>query len=131
MPDTIVALWANSGQSQVIFQAELLPVLVARLLWSAELADRPNLTFVDNDSARHALVKGYSQVVVSARIVDAVWLAEAGLGALSWFARVPSASNIADGPSRLAFHEVEALPASRVRLTEALWGQIMGQVARD
>ena len=64
------------------------------------------LLFIDNDSARHALIKGYTPSLASARLVSSFWESEAALASYCWVERVPSLSNIADGPSRLKFDEV-------------------------
>ena len=66
------------------------------------MAKRRVLQFVDNDAARH----GYSPSVASAAILCETWRLEVALGSLSYFCRVPSSSNLADGPSRLAFDDV-------------------------
>ncbi len=39
---------------------------------------------------------------------------DAELGLVQWVARVPSASNVADGPFRLDFADVGALPGARL-----------------
>ena len=42
------------SQKQIIGQAELLPVLVAKLVWMSTIANRRVFYFLDNDSARIA-----------------------------------------------------------------------------
>jgi len=106
---SVVAKWAAGNDDQVVGQAELLPILLAKLLWFELLRDQPLLCFVDNDSARYAAIAGWSPVRTSAAILDALASWDAVLGAVQWFARVPSPSNIADGPSRLDFTAVAAL----------------------
>ena len=69
------------------------------------------MLFVDNDSARHALIKGGSPSQASAQLVGLFWTAEAHLRSYVWVERVASSSNIADGPSRLEFVEVRRLGA--------------------
>ena len=59
--------------------------------------------FCDNEGAKHGLVRGHSPVVESARIVGAFWIAAGAADAPTWVARVASASNPADAPSRGAF----------------------------
>ena len=79
------------------------------MAWGERWRGRRILLFVDNDSARFALIKGYTPSVASARLVAAFWEMEACLASYCWIDRVPSASNIADGPSRLTFDEVVEL----------------------
>ena len=101
--DALVSQWASSGDSQVIGQAELLPVLISVHTWAEQLRGLPCIIFIDNDSARHGLVSGYSPLLKSAALIAAVLVQLARVGAFPWFARVPSCSNIADAPSRLDF----------------------------
>ena len=125
VPDKVVEAWTGGVKSQVIGQAEILPVVLARTTWPEYLNDAPNFTFVDNNSARYALISGYSPVLESARLVSESWKLDAKVSALSWFARVPSPSNIADGPSRLDFSELEAWPGSKrcTPTVPAAWGR--------
>ena len=112
---------------QLVGQAELLPVVLAQELWGDRFRGRRVLIFVDNDAARHALIKGASPSGPSALMVDAFWTREAELEAFSWVERVPSPSNPADAPSRLQFSGLVALGA-RVRET----GEVLrlGSVSR-
>ena len=83
-----------------IASVELLAIWVALLLWGELCAHRPVLAFVDNDPARHALVRGGSAVEGVASVVDPICDMEIRLRTLAYFERVPSQSNIADPPSR-------------------------------
>ena len=110
---------AGDGARQVIGQAELLPVIVAQRTWRARWTGRRVLVFVDNDSARHALIRGGSPSLASAHLVSEFWRTETALVAYAWIERVPSASNIADGPSRLRFSQIRELggrPVSPVQV---------------
>ena len=49
----------------------------------------------------------------SAAMVNECRLAEAELSTMSWYARVSTFSNLADGPSRLEFSEVKAYAGAR------------------
>ena len=63
--------------------------------------------FVDNESAKFALIKGTTGEKTSAWIVQQYWRKEVELESFSWLERVPSASNCADGPSRGAKRALE------------------------
>ena len=67
--------------------------------------------FVDNNSARDGLIRGYSPVLESCRLIGASAFLDAALGLVPWYERVPSASNIADDPSRLDFTALAAAGA--------------------
>ena len=99
-----VAKWRSKvGQKQVIGQAELFPVVVARLTWRSRVAGRRVLYFLDNESARLALVKAYSPVLASLEIVLQCVEFDAKEQCQSWYARVPTLSNIGDAPSRMRY----------------------------
>ena len=83
-----------------IAAVELLAVLASLLLWSEELRSRAVLGFVDNESAKHALVKGMSASQDSGAICGEVCAIEISQASLIYWERVPSKSNIADEPSR-------------------------------
>ena len=94
-------LATKTGQTQVIGQAELLPILVAKTIWENHIKNKKVMYFVDNDSARLAMIKGYSPVITSLRIIMACSYRDAMCRTVSWYARVPTKSNIADEPSRM------------------------------
>ena len=85
---------------QVIGQAEIAPVVVARMTWAARLQGRLVIHFIDNDAARAGLVKGYSPSLASCALIAEAALEDVRLQAASWYARVPTLSNVADHPSR-------------------------------
>ena len=96
--------WRDDGKrTRVIHQAELLPAQLAIEVWAQAVTGRRVILFVDNDAARAALVKGTTKVRPSARIVSKFWEAAASHEVYAWIDRVPSASNVADGPSRGCF----------------------------
>ena len=103
-------LTVKGTKRQIIGQAELYPALVARRLWKEKLKEgRDVLHFIDNDSARYALIKGSSPCLESAWLVQSFWTHEGEFNTRSWIARVPSRSNLADGPSRGFRAECEAI----------------------
>ena len=95
----------KAGQKQVIGQAEILPILVAKLTWQNKLAHRRVLFFIDNESAKIALIRAYSPVLSSLRLVmeSAAWDYHQQCG--SWYSRVPTVCNIAEDPSRMVVGE--------------------------
>ena len=107
MCPSVVKAWATKmDQVQVIGQAEIFPVLVARHTWKNKLAGRRVLYFIDNDSARLALVKSYSPVLSSLKIICECASWDCIHDSVAWYARVPTGANIADGPSRMSKDEV-------------------------
>jgi hypothetical protein len=100
VPPELVADWRSDGRIQTIGQAELLPVLMCRLTFSELLRHRRVFYYIDNDSARMALIKGHSPSVSSYRIISAIAKLEVESQSWSWYSRIPSHSNPSDGPSR-------------------------------
>ena len=83
-----------------IHQLELLPVLMSFKLWRDKFTGKSAIAFVDNEGAKAALIDGTSDAERSSRIVASVDGVIAEVGACVWYDRVPSASNLADAPSR-------------------------------
>jgi hypothetical protein len=92
--------WRQSQQMQVIGQAEICTIPVALETWRLRLANRNVLIFVDNDSAKDAMIRGDSKHPASAAFVDSARRVAAEIAAGVWYARVASPSNIADAASR-------------------------------
>ena len=71
-----------------------------QLLCLAVLAGRDVVHWIDNTSAKAALVHGYSGALDSSRLVHALHAYNLGLRARPWFEYVRSKANPADEPSR-------------------------------
>ena len=112
--DAAGARRVEAVQRQVICQAELAVVPLALQTWSAVVAHRDVLSFIDNDPAKDALILGSSRSEWSALAVRRTRLLCAELAAAVWYERVPSPSNIADWPSRGDIERLLALGAKRV-----------------
>ena len=106
VPEKVVATWkASENQYQVIGQAEIFPAAVARWTWQHIISNRRVIYFIDNESARLALVKSYSPILPSLRLIMLCLEWDNRNGGTPWYARVPTYSNIADGPSRFEVTE--------------------------
>ena len=111
VPDWLMREWSGGGSRQVIFQVELLPVILAKRVWRHRLKGRRILFFLDNEAARFAILAAYTPVA-RAQALLLLSAAEDGLlQAMSWYARVPTTANIADGPSRMSFGEMATMGA--------------------
>ena len=100
VPKDLVESWKATTGSQVISQAELLVALLVRLHYRDTLLNRPSLWFIDNESARYTLIKGFSPSITMFSLVKEVSFLDASSPCGAWYERVPSLSNIADLPSR-------------------------------
>ena len=110
------------NQEQVIGQAELFPFLVAKWTWAKLLTGRRCIFFIDNEAARLGLVKAYSPVLPSLAIIMDCLSWDYRHKVDSWYSRVPSKSNISDGPSRLDFSAV--LNDLGAKLVEPIFPQV-------
>ena len=98
-----MTLWWQQEDSklQVVAEAELLPVLIARELVTLTSSVQLLIHFVDNNSIVDSLIKGISHSNNIRNMLPLFVLQECEKGFSSWISRVPSPSNPADGPSRL------------------------------
>ena len=84
-----------------IHELEVLPVLVACQLWGRRYEGALVVYYIDNESARMAFIRGSGDTPFSSCIISDFVDVESQLQHRSWFGRCPSASNPADGASRL------------------------------
>ena len=107
---------ALSESANPIYELELLPpVHVAISLWGDLLRSAHTVFYLDNDAARAALCKGCGGTKLGRNFVQRIMENESTLRLKSWYARVPSHSNISDGPRRLDCTEVKQLGSIEVK----------------
>ena len=68
--------------------------------WGERMRGRRILACVDNDAAKYAIVQGAAANFASSSLVESLWDDVSALQSFLWVERVPSESNISDGPSR-------------------------------
>ena len=107
----ISRLLVDSGNP--IYELEILPLVVCLELWGDLIKDCPVVHYIDNDAAKASMIKGYGATEVARRLVQKYVEQEERLQLKVWFARVPSFSNLSDGPSRNDCSEVLAMGASQ------------------
>ena len=112
VPPSLVNTWKASSK-HVIAMVELYAVVVARFTWSRFLSGRKAIAFVDNESAKEALVKGSSFNAHFRALLLQLEVAEKDVRSWLWISRVPSHSNPSDGPSRGDNSFAESLGAIR------------------
>ena len=118
LPEDVVTTWANGVRTQLVFEAEILPYLLSLSLWGDRLRGCKLLVFLDNEAARHSWISGHADATFARYMTHAGTLMEASLMVDPFFARVPTFSNLADGPSRMSFDVCSKLGAKRIRLDE-------------
>lgn len=112
--DNLMRHWTSHELQQKICQIELVAVLLVRYCYRKELATCSAMYFVDNEAPRYCLVKGSSPSVSMCNISRMVSHIEAEHPSASRYERVPSASNIADVPSRFKFDECQQITTSNL-----------------
>ena len=95
-------------KSTVIFEAEMLALLVALILWKKRLRNHPVVAYIDNNSTRDVCISGTARTSPGKELISQILMLEDELSLIAWYARVPSSSNVADGPSRGSVGDVPA-----------------------
>ena len=111
LPDEVTNEWGRNGRRQLVFEAEVLPYLLALECWRDLMSKHHVLVFIDNDGARHSWVRGGADSFHAMRMIHKGALLEAHLDVKPFFCRVPTSSNVADGPSRQNFQMCRELGA--------------------
>lgn len=63
----------QGSKKQIVGQAEVLPCLLARLIWKERMKNRAVLYFVDNEAARFGLIRGGAKEPHMAQMFSAFW----------------------------------------------------------
>ena len=82
------------------------------MLWKKFLRGRPCVAYIDNNSTRDVSISGTARTFPGDSLVGKLLEVEDAAGMISWFARVPSQSNIADAPSRGSLEGLTVNPLS-------------------
>ena len=97
-------LFGAKNKGTIIYELELLAACLSMELWKSFLVDAFPVLYVDNDSVRHALVRGIASGAVANVVLQRHLKIEVKNSTSVWFARVPTEANIADWPSRGETH---------------------------
>ena len=100
LPGELVASWQRYADEQIICQAELAAAVSIRYRLRKRLAGRKCIYFIDNESARFALIRAVSGVPSMQVLASLFHVWDEDHPHYAWVERVPSASNPADLPSR-------------------------------
>ena len=99
-----------------IFELELLPIWCAMKEWGPLMRHSQCVFYLDNEAARGALTNGATSTEYGKRMVQSFVLDEMSHQIKTWYARVPTSSNLADKPSRLETADLDALGVFRVAI---------------
>ena len=100
MPEKLIKLWVHETGEQIISQIEMFALICVRHRYAARLHDRVGISWIDNESAKYACIKGTSlshSMLVMCRVLQQI---EAERPSSVWYERVSSHSNPGDLPSR-------------------------------
>ena len=100
VPKAVVDMWARAGKKHLIGQTELYAVVLARKLWASYINNSRCIFFIDHGGVTSACIKGNAKDAAWRTLLLKMEEVDEAAPALGWFTRVPSARNIADGPSR-------------------------------
>ncbi|CAE7415281.1 unnamed protein product [Symbiodinium sp. CCMP2592] len=114
VPEPLILRWEAEVGTQLICQIELYAVVCLRWALASTLDHRRLIWWIDNESARYGLIKGISDSPSMSSLIQSFAIADSKAPSYSWYERVPSFSNIADGPSRGDSSEALAVCTDKV-----------------
>ena len=97
-----------------IYELEVLPVVIATLVWADFIAQSQVVYYLDNEAAKSAFIQGVGFTDSARKLTTIFDEMENRLSIITWFGRVASHSNPADSPSRLCFDDDILLNATRI-----------------
>ena len=97
VPDDVVKVY--SGTKAFIYFLEALAAIIAPMMLRKILPDA-HYSFVDNEAAKFALIKGYGKQTRVNNLIAAYWSFVTRSQSSPWFERVSSGANWADSVSR-------------------------------
>ena len=106
-----------------IYEVELLPVLISLLLWGEQFSCSQVVYYLDNEAAKAGLIRGAGATNLANAIIGNFCKTEAELQLKTWFSRVPTHSNLRDGPSQNDFSVVLALGCTKLEIP---WSKVSG-----
>ncbi len=88
----------------IIYELELAAYVLATYFWLKKIETGVQVAFGDNDSVRYALIRGSAVGTTANALLEFHIKNEASANLCTWYARVPTESNISDWPSRSVSH---------------------------
>lgn len=114
----VVILLNTLGKQFAIFECEFFALFCAFLLWENRITDAV-VIYTDNNGVRDTLISCISKHVVARKILIATLALECTKHITPWYARVPTDSNMSDGPSRFRCEKLLALGTAQCSLDGA------------
>ena len=104
-----------SQKKTAIFECEFFALFCAFHVWGDAISNAL-VIYTDNNAVRDALITGHTNNVLAKRILVATLGLECEKQLTPWYARVPTDSNMADGPPRLKVEHLLSLGACECEL---------------
>jgi hypothetical protein len=104
MDENLCQVFGANDKETIIYELELLAACLALDVWKECLKASYPVVYTDNDSVRHALIRGVGLGVVAGATMRLQLQMEVANSTSAWFARVPTEANVADLPSRFQLH---------------------------
>ena len=105
---TTLDRWLTNGRKHLIGQVELYAVVLARGHWSSWIDNERTVFFIDHAGVVGACISGNSREKTWRELLVLLEDYDSKSPCVSWFTRVPSQSNISDGPSRGSWDQLSA-----------------------
>lgn len=116
-----------SDSENPIYELELLPIYLAMVLWRKFFSGMQTVFYLDNDAARASLCRAQGSTDNAVLTMENIIIIEDSECLKTWYARVPTHSNIADDPSR---HECKALEQMGSVRHKIDWDQLLKNLVR-
>ena len=100
LSDEQISSLGGASKKTIIFEAEMIAVILALRAWSESIRNSMVVGFIDNNSARDIAISASGRSSFSMALIEVLLRSEESGAFYPWFARVPSPSNPADSPSR-------------------------------
>ena len=114
LPDPVTETWSKKMKEQLVFEAEIFHYLVALSVWSGLLENKLVFVFIDNEAAKSSWISGSADSSAAELMLHKGTIMESRLNVSAYFCRVPTHSNVSDGPSRGFFDVCLGMGASRI-----------------
>ena len=120
LSDEQISSLGGDGKKTIIFEAEMLAVILALKTWQEIIRNSMLVAFIDNNSARDIAISASGRSDSSMALIEVLLRTEEGGAFYPWYARVPSPSNPGDRPSRGETDWLNALGVDRICVSDLL-----------
>ncbi len=127
LSEEVTRPWRVQNKEQLVYEAEVMPYIVALSVWADHLAGCNLFIFIDNEAAKSSWISASADTKHVRSMLHLGAMIESDLHVQSFFCRVPTHSNIAAFPSRGLFDRCVALGAARQRVPHDLLVKCAGR----